>query len=73
MSVVLMVKSNLDPHMITELKDGEYTVIQWFINDLLKWFHLSAFDTIICLWLIGILWDTLTISKLGVVNKILTN
>jgi hypothetical protein len=30
-------------------------------------------DIIICLLLIGIFWDTLTISKLGVVNKIFTN
>jgi hypothetical protein len=48
-------------------------VIRWSINGLLKWFHLSIFDINICLCLIGILWDTLTISKSGVVDKILTN
>jgi hypothetical protein len=70
---MLTVKSNLDPHMIIKLKDGEEIVIWWFINGFLKWFHLSAFDIIICLWLIVIFRDTFTISKLGVVNKMLTN
>jgi hypothetical protein len=44
MSAVLTVKSNLDPHMIIELKDGEINRDSWFLNGLLKWFHLSAFE-----------------------------
>jgi hypothetical protein len=44
MSGVLTVKSKLDPYMIAELKDGEKIVIQWFLNGLLKWFHLSSFE-----------------------------
>jgi hypothetical protein len=41
---MLTVKSNLDAHMIIELKDGEINREPWFLNDLLKWFHLSAFE-----------------------------
>jgi hypothetical protein len=44
MSAVLTVKSNLDPHMITELKDGEINRDPMIFNGLLKWFHLSAFE-----------------------------
>jgi hypothetical protein len=73
MSALLTVKSNMDPHMIIKLKDGELNRGPMSFNGLLKWFHLSilrcnhyAHDEL------GF-WDTLTISKVGVVNKILTN
>jgi hypothetical protein len=36
MSVVLTVKSNMDPHMIIELKDGKYIVIRLSTSGLLK-------------------------------------
>jgi hypothetical protein len=52
---MLTIKSNLDPHMIIELKDGQQIEIWWSTNGFLKWFHLSAFDILLYLWLIGIL------------------
>jgi hypothetical protein len=30
MLAMLKVKSSLDPHMIIELKDGDWVVIPWF-------------------------------------------
>jgi hypothetical protein len=73
MSAVLTVKNNLDPHMIIKLKDGELNCGPKILSGLLKLFHLSVLrynhyshDKLV-------FWDTLTISKLGVVNKILTN
>jgi hypothetical protein len=42
MSVVLMGKGNLDPHMIIKLKDGKLNRGPMILNGLLKWFHLSV-------------------------------